>query len=81
MDGEPLEIEPRRALQRVVDEQAAKLSLEFTVGSELEFYLLDRTTGQIYASNRSQTRVCDLDNGDGNPVLRLCFKLGSRSMG
>jgi glutamine synthetase len=45
MDGKPLEIEPRQALRRVLDEQVAPLSLDFTVGSELEFYLLDKAEG------------------------------------
>ncbi|MFC7157614.1 glutamine synthetase family protein [Halomarina halobia] len=42
-EDEPLEADPRRVLRRVLDELIVPLSLEFTVGSELEFYLLDPT--------------------------------------
>jgi len=45
MDGEPVGAAPQHALQRVLDRQADPLDVEFTVGSELEFYLLTPTDG------------------------------------
>lgn len=45
MDGDPVGAEPRRALRRVLTERVEPLDLEFTVGSELEFYLFDTVDG------------------------------------
>ena len=43
MEGEPVGVAPRRALRRVLDRRVDPLDVEFTVGSELEFYLLSPT--------------------------------------
>jgi len=48
LNGEQLGVDPRQALQRVLNEKVTDHELDFTVGSELEFYLLDQTDGGEY---------------------------------
>lgn len=48
LDGEPLDVAPRQSLRRVLDGVAGSFDAEFTVGSELEFYLLDPTEDDEY---------------------------------
>lgn len=49
LEGEPLQANPRQVLKRVIDEQVAEYGFEFTVGSELDFYLLDPDEDAPYA--------------------------------
>lgn len=59
MDHKPVPVDPRNALKRQV-ERARSMGFEAFVGTELEFYLLDRETRrprvsdiQVYSLNRS----------------------------
>jgi glutamine synthetase len=59
--GEPLAAEPRRALRRVLARRADPLDVEFTVGSELEFYLLspvDEADGRQYEPATDHKHEC-----------------------
>lgn len=61
MDGEPVGAATRGVLQRVLAQQAASLDIEFTVGSELEFYLLtptDDSGGQQYEPATDHKHEC-----------------------
>ena len=44
-EGKPIDIDPRRALERVL-KKAAAMGYEVKIGAELEFYLLDPATRQ-----------------------------------
>ncbi|WP_266081091.1 glutamine synthetase family protein [Haladaptatus caseinilyticus] len=61
LNGEPIAAEPRRLLRQVIAEQADSMDLEFTVGSELEFYLLEtaeNTDGTRYEPTTDHKHEC-----------------------
>ena len=80
-DGSPSAENPRMVLKRVID-KFAELGIQPTVGPELEFFVLERTTSnptgwQRYAEATGNVYVAGLKGDPDNVLLRSLRQLGA----